>query len=80
MRNSQIIRLNTDVCRLQELEFKSMHGRFENVLQASGPDNRALQSWSLQGEVGTSGIQTFAERWCIDDGNRHERPENTYAL
>lgn len=46
-----------------------MHGRFENVLQASGPDSRALQSCSLQGEVGTSGIQTFAESWCIDEVN-----------
>lgn len=57
-----------------------MHGRFENVSQASEPDSRALQSCSLQGEVGTSGIQTFAESWCIDDINWYERPENTYAL
>lgn len=46
-----------------------MPGRFENVLQASGPDSRALQSRSLKGEVGTSGIQTFAESCCMEDGN-----------
>lgn len=57
-----------------------MHGRFENVLQASGPDSRALQSRSLKGEVGTSGIQDLCRELLHGRWKLTREAENTWAL